>query len=121
MKTTIRTGSFETNSSSTHALVMMNEDEYRSWKHGDIIYNNDFGAFVTRAEAAEHFAPFVHLDEDTGRWFEANDPDEWTHAAVAKSLNEEGIGDSDYYGVCVEDEGELNGVHAVAFETSTDC
>lgn len=118
MATTIRMGSFETNSSSTHALVMMNTDEYMNWKRGDIIYDNDHGCFITRAKAAANFSDFVHLND--ANEFEANDPSEWTNTAVAEALNGDGIGDSGYYSAWCEDEAELNGVHAVYFEVSSE-
>lgn len=35
MKKIIRTGVFETNSSSTHTLVIMNEADYNKWKEAD--------------------------------------------------------------------------------------
>ena len=41
MKTTIREGVFETNSSSTHSLVMMEESEFKKWKDGKLFYNED--------------------------------------------------------------------------------
>ena len=38
MKIQIRTGVFETNSSSTHSLVMCSEDEYNKWANGELYY-----------------------------------------------------------------------------------
>ena len=33
-----RTGLFETNSSSTHALTMCNDEEYKAWLDGKLLY-----------------------------------------------------------------------------------
>ena len=37
MKTKVRNGIFETNSSSEHSLVLMNRENYRKWKNGDLL------------------------------------------------------------------------------------
>ena len=34
----IRFGTFETNSSSTHSLVMCTQDEYKAWDRGEVYY-----------------------------------------------------------------------------------
>lgn len=34
----IRKGVFETNSSSTHSLVMCSQDEYKAWERGEVYY-----------------------------------------------------------------------------------
>lgn len=36
----IRFGAFETNSSSTHALVLFNDEDYKKFKNGEIILND---------------------------------------------------------------------------------
>lgn len=50
MKKTVRFGMFETNSSSTHCMTMCSQEEYDSWKNGDIIYDRDYDRFVDIAE-----------------------------------------------------------------------
>jgi len=52
MKIQIRKGAFETNSSSTHALVMMNDDEYRNYLSGDILISR-YGDKITKKEYGE--------------------------------------------------------------------
>lgn len=37
MKTKVRNSIFETNSSSEHSLVLMNRENYRKWKNGDLL------------------------------------------------------------------------------------
>jgi len=36
---TFRKGIFETNSSSTHSLVILTKEEYEKWNKGEILYN----------------------------------------------------------------------------------
>lgn len=39
MKKKIRRGVFESNSSSTHSLVMCSEKEFESWKNGELLFD----------------------------------------------------------------------------------
>ena len=39
MKIQIRTGLFETNSSSVHSLAMVSENDYEKWKNGELVYD----------------------------------------------------------------------------------
>lgn len=39
MKIQIRTGLFETNSSSVHSLVMVSGNDYEKWKNGEMVYD----------------------------------------------------------------------------------
>ena len=39
MKIQIRTGLFETNSSSVHSLVMVSGNDYEKWKNGELVYD----------------------------------------------------------------------------------
>lgn len=119
MATTIRMGSFETNSSSTHSLVLMNTDEYRQWANREIVYDDDAGVFVEKQAAAdETFSDFVHIDM-LGN-FEANDPGNWEDVAVARSLNDCGIASIYYFGARIDDSVERNGMYAVSFELGGD-
>lgn len=47
---TLRTGVFETNSSSTHSITMCTQDEYDRWKDGELYYLEDSERFVTKEE-----------------------------------------------------------------------
>ena len=49
MKIQIRPGCFETNSSSTHALVMLNQEDYDKYVNGEIIISRD-GNVITKEE-----------------------------------------------------------------------
>jgi hypothetical protein len=42
----IREGTFETNSSSTHSLTICSSDEYKAWEKGETVFNEDSGTFV---------------------------------------------------------------------------
>ena len=54
MKTTIREGVFETNSSSTHSLIMMEESKFKKWKDGELFYHEDV-PYIRDKEAREKF------------------------------------------------------------------
>lgn len=47
---TIRIGTFETNSSSTHSLTMCMKDEYEAWTRGEIYFSRARGVFVNNDE-----------------------------------------------------------------------
>ena len=54
MKTTIREGVFETNSSSTHSLIMMEESKFKKWEDGELFYHED-EPYIKDKEAREKF------------------------------------------------------------------
>lgn len=54
MKTTIREGVFETNSSSTHSLIMMEESKFKKWKDGKLFYHED-EPYIEDKKAREKF------------------------------------------------------------------
>lgn len=42
----IREGTFETNSSSTHSLTICSSDEYKAWEKGETVFSEDNETFV---------------------------------------------------------------------------
>lgn len=46
MKRQIRSGVFETNSSSTHSLTICTKEEFESWKKGELLYDTWNDQFV---------------------------------------------------------------------------
>lgn len=46
MKIQIRRGVFETNSSSTHSLVITTQDDFAKWTNGEVYLDRDTGKFV---------------------------------------------------------------------------
>ncbi len=48
MKRTIRFGTFETNSSSVHSLVMCSKQEYNLFKSGDLLLDRDYDELVPK-------------------------------------------------------------------------
>ena len=124
MRLTIRPETFETNSSSTHSLIMMSDDEYRAWKNGDAFLSFDTGSFESREQILEYYGAYVSwdgyewvpkLEENGGGWSEQN----WYANSISRSLNECNAADRSS-GIWIEDEGELNGVHGVCFYLSND-
>ena len=60
MRTTIRTKVFETNSSSTHSLTLCTQEEFESWKSGNLIYDRDWEKFISSNEA--------DMDDEEAEW-----------------------------------------------------
>ena len=60
MKRQIRRGVFETNSSSTHSIVIGTKSEYDKWAAGELFYKDGFSqdkipnGFITKEQAIEH-------------------------------------------------------------------
>lgn len=58
MKTQIRVGTFESNSSSTHTLTLCMQEEFEAWKRGEVLFNqysrwDDRGTFVKAYKLTE--------------------------------------------------------------------
>lgn len=51
----IRRNVFETNSSSTHSLTICTEEEYESWKRGEVYWSRWSEEFVSKEEVEEDF------------------------------------------------------------------
>ena len=49
----IRYGVFETNSSSTHSMVVCSEEDYQKWVDGELLY--DYGDLVKREDLPEEY------------------------------------------------------------------
>jgi hypothetical protein len=58
----VRFGVFETNSSSTHTLVVCTDEELEKWKKGEIVYNYSEGFIPSDSSDGETFEVF--MDED---------------------------------------------------------
>lgn len=66
---TIRYGVFETNSSSTHSLIICTDEEYQKWIDGEMILDRDF----------EKIAPMpsdFELEEDSWRYVKYDEFDD---------------------------------------------
>ena len=68
MKRQIRRGVYETNSSSTHSLVMCSEEEYNKWISGDVLYSKYKEKLVPKEdiikELKEEYSDVDWNDED---------------------------------------------------------
>ena len=47
----VRQGVFETNSSSTHSIIIIEDDDFQAWKKGEKFFIEDTGKFVDKKEA----------------------------------------------------------------------
>lgn len=72
MKTSVRRGVFETNSSSTHSLTLCSQNEYNKWKEGELVLNwRD--KFITREEAIKELKENSWFQDHKSKYFDWND------------------------------------------------
>lgn len=72
---TIRMGTFETNSSSTHSIAICTKEQYEKWVHGEL-YLNDCGSyhdkdniikgkeFITKDEAINFLKHYNYINDE---------------------------------------------------------
>lgn len=62
-----RLGMFETNSSSTHSMIIGMEDDFKKWENGELLYNRHNHSFCTKEEAINILKEdlwYKHIDFD---------------------------------------------------------
>lgn len=84
---TIRKGTFETNSSSTHSITMCMESEYEKWKAGEIYYLDAEGVFVTPEKRKEILREFLLEDRFAYNYNGLNEPSTYTYKGVTVDWN----------------------------------
>lgn len=67
---TIRSGVFETNSSSTHSLNICTEDEFNKWINGELLYDDWNEEFVENSEGNKGKTYEEFGDSDWAEFFE---------------------------------------------------
>ena len=75
---TIRQGTFETNSSSTHSITMCMESDYEKWKNGEMYWHRWNDELVSKEEVAKEMAKLREefiadnpdFDENNEEWKE---------------------------------------------------
>lgn len=100
---TIRIGTFETNSSSTHSITMCMESDFLKWKNGEMYWNRWNDELVSKETVEEKF-----LKENTG--VSKEDPD-------FKDKLEEYLNDDDKTYYTYE---EFNDYDYIEYETYVD-
>ena len=76
----IRYGVFETNSSSTHSITMCMKSDYDAWQRGEVLFDQEADAFITREQALGIVAE--------GRWCNGVDPSTLTPDELDDALRE---------------------------------
>lgn len=68
MKRQVRRGVFETNSSSTHSLTMCSEEEFESWKRGEVLFQ-EYGNenFISANKLSEHDKKMAQEDYEENK------------------------------------------------------
>ena len=67
MKKTIRLGVFETNSSTTHRLVIGTKEQFDKWANGELILDGWQDKFITLEQARAKIGIDGDLDEEESR------------------------------------------------------
>ena len=62
MKTQVRRGIFETNSSSVHSLTMCTADDYDKWKRGELLYDR-YNEELVSAEGVSDNSRHLNMEE----------------------------------------------------------
>lgn len=130
MKTQIRHGVFETNSSSTHAVALLSEDEYKKYQNEEIMISR-YGEFITKDEfdKLKEKAKKRAIDHIKKAWEDKTDWD-YNHLhknyktleSAIENLDEDEIYDDEFYEYDTDNmeiehaEREFNGVkvHALS-------
>ena len=80
MKRQIRRGVYETNSSSTHSLVMCSKEEFEKWKNGEVVFDEwDSETFVKPSQLSDQNKKRAeqeykdHKDEFSKDWSELSE------------------------------------------------
>jgi hypothetical protein len=88
MKRSIRVGVFETNSSSTHSLCIVSQEEYNKWERGELVFDRDRYELVTLDEMKSHQND-EYFDEDNyqteSAYFDDCDLEGFTERYTTKS------------------------------------
>lgn len=70
---TLRLGTFETNSSSTHSMVICTEEEYEKWAKGELYASRYYDGFKTKEEVIEEARKEYYERFDSEGNFISND------------------------------------------------
>lgn len=91
----IRTGVWETNSSSVHSLIMTDEDTYKKLERGDLLiggYNTDFeDEFITYEQAYQTLKELFEKYPDFYAEYGVTDLDECTRDYIEEIMGREDI------------------------------
>lgn len=69
MKRTIRRGVFETNSSSVHSMVICNDEEWRKWQLGELVFDYYGDKLIQANEDTEPDDYRYYSYEEFSGWF----------------------------------------------------
>lgn len=111
MKQQIRRGVFETNSSSTHTLVLCKPDEYEDFKNGKLYFDVDCERLVTKEEILKEHC----IKEDDLNEYIYNYNNEYDEDDTSRYAGEPYIKYSNFY-----DSYQLWGVDYAYFEEEKD-
>ena len=104
MKQLVRSHTFETNSSSTHSLTIMTEDQFDQFRDGNLFYDDWKEKFYTYEELKERMLETTTLEEVKNDYIDYygeeesdfNSPEEFEKHVVAYWAKENDIRDYDH-------------------------
>lgn len=70
MKQTVRFGTFETNSSSTHSCVIVTDEELEKWRNGEVYLYNYSERFYTLDEIKAEYEKELDKSQSFEEWLE---------------------------------------------------
>lgn len=107
----IRSGVFETNSSSVHSLTMCSEEEYKKWENGEVMYWRDADKFAKREQIIEELK--ISKWYDHVNWENKDEVDDvFSDEGIQTS---EDFFDNEYYETFEESYVTPNGEKVIAF------
>lgn len=66
----IRLGIFETNSSSTHSIVICTDEEFEKWKNGELVYDGDKSLIPSTEDNPEYGDSYGNNYDEFGEYAE---------------------------------------------------
>ena len=60
----VRQGTFETNSSSTHSIVIVEDDQLKKWETGELLYVPEKDEFLNKTEAEKYLKELGKEDDN---------------------------------------------------------
>ena len=98
MKRQVRRGAFETNSSSTHALVICSEEEFNAWERGELLFDEWGDKFVSAIKLSDREKRRAEEDYENNKTEFQKDWEDLSENAKLK-----------YYAKFATDNGIING------------
>lgn len=81
----IRRGVFETNSSSTHSISIVAQEDYDKWENGEVLFDEDNNEFVPLDKVDEYKQKHKYCDLQTSKQYFSGDLESFEDTFTTKS------------------------------------